>query len=297
MAGKKPKIGVALGTGAARGLAHLGVLKALMHEGIQIDCLAGTSMGALVAGCVAAGIPIEKLEKLACDINPKQVRKYFKPSFTRHGLAHGKTVEDVLRDIIGNITFDQLKIPLWVMGTDLVSGKEVVLNQGEVVKAVRASISLPVIFTPVKKENMLLVDGGLVDPIPAGLLTKMGADIIIAVDVTRDIEKSIKMGLKTKFAKSRSFFSKWRRGKGEKDQDMTPGMFQVLLQTIKVMEAKIAELQLSEERVDVLIKPALDHIFFLEFRRARELIDLGENAAMDALPIIRQKIRQFEAQH
>jgi len=290
---RRPKIGVALGTGAARGFAHIGVLKVLEREGIPVDFLAGSSIGALVASCYAAGMSLAEMEKRASELNPKQIRSYFSPSFTRHGIAHGRTIEDYLKGVMGDVQFSNLKIPLSIMCADLVTGKEVILREGSVVKAVRASISMPVIFTPVKYNKTFLVDGGLVDPIPVGPVSKMGADIIIAVDVTRDIEKSFMMKKNLKLDKTRSFFSRWKKSKPSKDEDWTPGMLQVLLHTIKIVEAKIAELQLSQEKVDVLIKPPVDHIFFLEFRKGKELVELGEKAATEALPLIREKIRQF----
>ncbi len=289
MENNRPKVGIALGTGAARGLAHIGVLKVLQNEGIPIDFLSGTSMGALVGGCFAAGLPLEELERLALEIDAKKVRSYFSPSFTRHGIAHGNTVEDILRDIIGDIDFKDLKIPLSVMCTDLITGKEVILSEGSVIKALRASISLPVIFTPVKHNGYLLVDGGLVDPLPVSAVAKMGADKIIAIDVTRNIEKSIMMAKPPRYDKVRSLFSWWKGDRKEKSE-WTPGMFQVMLQTIKVMEAKLTELQLAEEKVDVLLKPALDHILFLDFKKSGELIRHGEEVTRLALPEIRKKI-------
>lgn len=288
---QRPKVGIALGTGAARGLAHIGVLKALQREGIPIDFISGTSMGALVGGCFAAGIPVEDLERLALEIDAKKVRSYFSPSFTRHGIAHGRTIEDILRDIIGDITFDQLKIPLAVMCTDLITGDEVVLKSGSVIKALRASISLPVIFTPVKYNGSLLVDGGLVDPLPVSAVAQMGADIIIAVDVTRNIEQSILMAAKPpRYDKVRSLFSRWKKGDPKEKPEWTPGMFQVMLQTIKVMEAKLTELQIAEEKVDILLKPSLNHILFLDFKKSNELISRGEEVVMKSLSEIRDKI-------
>lgn len=295
---RRAKVGVALGTGAARGMAHVGVIKALVGAGIPIDFLAGSSMGALVGACFASGLDLETIERLACEVDLKQTRRYFDLTFSRHGIVHGRKIEEILRTILGDITFKDLKIPFSAMATDLISGKEVVLSEGSVVKAVRASISIPVIFTPVKHGEMLLVDGGLVDPIPAGLISKMGADIVIAVDVTRDVEKSIRMERPKKRRRLnglRTFLSRLTRASRVSAQEFAPGMFKVMLQTIKITEAKIAELQLAEEKVDVLIKPNLDDIYFTEFSRAREMIDKGFKAAQDAIPLIHQKIRQFES--
>lgn len=297
MTKKRAKIGLALGTGAARGLAHIGVIKVLVKEGIPIDFIAGSSMGALVGGCYAAGLDIDTLEKLAYEIDLKQVRRYFDPTFSRHGLVHGRKIEEIFRSIIGDIAFKDLKIPLSVMTTDLISGKEVVLSEGSVVKALRASISIPVFFKPVQYGEMLLVDGGLVDPIPVGLVAKMGADIVIAVDVTRDVERSIRMARPTRRQKGlRGLLSIFRRGRmKEREEEWAPSMFKVMIQTIKIAEAKIAELQLAEEKVDVLIKPTLDDIYFLEFTKARQLIALGEKATRDVLPLIHHKIREFQS--
>ena len=184
------KIGLALGSGAARGLAHIGVLEVLTKEGIPIDMIVGTSAGAGVGALYARGLDIDwvKKETLALATNWTKIAPLIDPSLPKTGLIKGKKIKDLLAYYIGgNIKFSDLKIPFACIATDIDTGEEVVIERGSVPEALRASISVPTIFTVVKWEGRYLVDGGLVNPVPVSVVKRMGADFVIAVNVAPDI--------------------------------------------------------------------------------------------------------------
>lgn len=168
------RIGLTLGNGSARGLAHIGVLKALEEKNIKIDFIAGSSIGALIGAAYASGMSVERMEELALEIDLKKIAQLFisKPAFT--GLINGKSIKNYILSHIGNPDFSQLKIPFVAAATDIDTGETVVLNKGSVVDAVRASISIPGIFAPVKMNNRLLIDGGVTLPLPIRLVKEMG---------------------------------------------------------------------------------------------------------------------------
>ena len=190
---KKFKIGLALGSGAARGLAHIGVIKALKEKNIPIDMIAGSSMGALVGACYARNGEIADFEEMILTIDWKRLIQLADPNLALlfKGVIHGKKVKELLKTIIGDVAFKDLKVPLGVVATDVNTGQEVVIKEGSVIEAVRASISMPAIFTPVKfstsgGNNRFLMDGGIVNPVPVSVAKGMGATFVIASNVTRN---------------------------------------------------------------------------------------------------------------
>ena len=182
---KGKKIGLALGSGAARGLAHIGVLKALKEGNVSVDMIAGSSVGALVGACFAKGKRIKDFEDIVRETDWRKLLKLADPNLALmlKGFVHGNKVKELLKAIIGDIEFKDLKIPLSVVATDINTGEEVIIKEGSVIEAVRASISIPAIFMPVKLKDKFLVDGGIVNPIPVKVVKDMGADFIIACNV------------------------------------------------------------------------------------------------------------------
>ena len=181
---KTPKIGLALGAGAARGWAHVGVLKALEESSIPVDMISGTSMGALVGALYARGKKAATLEELALGVDWKQLVHLADLNLLfGKGFIRGRKLKEVLRSLIGDVRFEDLKIPLAIVAADAQTSEEIIFTKGSVIEAVRASISLPVIFTPVKWKDRFLVDGGVVDPVPVDIVRDMGADVVIAVNV------------------------------------------------------------------------------------------------------------------
>ncbi len=276
-----PRVGLALSGGGARGLAHIGVLKVLEQEGIPIHFLAGTSAGGLVGAAYAAGLSPRELEEEALRLsNPRQLIGLLDRSLPRRGLLAGQKVREYLAHRIGEVTFDQLRIPLAVVAVDLLEGEKVVLNEGSVLEAVRATIALPGLFTPVERDGQLLVDGGLLDNLPADVVRRMGADVVIAVDVSTD-DRAVAY-----FAEGlyhRRFIP-----------DSLVEMLEVLWRSVAVMMREANRRSLEEARPDVLIRPPIPAgvTVLTGLTRAPEIIAAGERAAREALPRIKELVRE-----
>lgn len=261
------KVGLALGGGYARGLAHVGVLEVLEREGIPIDMIAGTSIGAIVGALYSRQADASKIKEEAMLLDWVGITSLVDPTLPKSGLIKGKRITNLLRRFIGNASFKDLKIPLACIATDIITGDEVVINEGSVLEAVRASFSIPVIFTVVKNRGRYLVDGGLVNPVPVSVVKEMGADFIIAVDVTPDIRDRAE-----------------RLTKNDKTKE--PGILQVITQSIYISTYLTAKA--VSEGADIAIHPHLSHIGPSEFHRARECILEGELSAIDNVASIKK---------
>ncbi|HDP36946.1 MAG TPA: hypothetical protein ENN27_03615 [Candidatus Atribacteria bacterium] len=290
------KFGLALGSGSARGLAHVGVIQVLEAYHIPIDIIIGTSIGSVVGSLYAAGASIDQLEEAALSIKKSTTLFLIDPALPHSGLISGKKIEEMLNDLaLEDKTFDDLKIPFAAVATDVESGAEVILNQGKVIDAVRASISIPGIFTPVKYQDYYLVDGGVVDPVPVDVVQKMGADIIIAVSLaklspyttvliinkeTGSLEEELEKSsiLQQKIAQVKSTFE-------------GPNIVEVISQSIDIMEAKITDQCL--EGADVVIVPfGIKDINLFDFDKAESVIKGGMMAAMINIPEIKRAIKE-----
>lgn len=185
MAKIRPKIGLALGSGGARGLAHIGVIKVLEQNKIPIDFIAGSSIGAMIGGFYAAGLKISEIEKIALTTDWHKIFSLlFEPNL-KYGLIGGEKVKNFIESYINGKKFEECKIPFSAVATDLKTGETVVLNSGEMAPAIRASISIPLVFKPEKINNRILSDGGLSIPIPVEVVRNMGADLVIAVNLDK----------------------------------------------------------------------------------------------------------------
>jgi NTE family protein len=184
---KKPqRIGLALSGGAVRGVAHLGVLEVLEQEGIRPDCVAGASAGSLVGAAYCAGVPVADLKRMALRLRLQDISRISRPGL---GFFNGQPLEDYVDRILGGRRFDELSIPFAAVAVDVMSGALVVLNEGPVAPAVRASCALPIVFTPVPRGDQLLVDGGVLNNVPVSVVRAMGADYVIAVDLVPPVEQ------------------------------------------------------------------------------------------------------------
>lgn len=266
----RKKVGLALGSGAARGLAHIGVVEVLQREGIGIDMIVGTSTGAVVGALYAQGKDASLMKDLAKGLDWKRVISLVDLTIPKTGFIGGKKLKNWLGLIIGDdIKFSDLKIPLACVATDIYTGEEVVITQGLVLEAVRASISIPGIFSVVEWHGRYLVDGGLADPVPVDALRGMGADFIIAVNVIPEASE----------------FSP-QKGRGKKQALKEPSIFGVLLQTVHIATHTLVEHSL--EGADVVIHPKVADIQPGDFHRAQECILRGEVAAKDSIPEIKR---------
>ncbi|MCE5286925.1 MAG: patatin-like phospholipase family protein [Pelosinus sp.] len=246
----RSKIGLALGSGGLRGLAHIGVLKVLERENITIDYMAGCSMGSLIGGLYSSGQTIENMIKLARHLRPRFWLDFVMPKM---GVVAGDRIYETIKLLTQQKTFAELNIPLSIVATDIKQGKEIIFTEGSLAMAVRASISVPGIFIPFQYEDMLLVDGAVVNPTPMDIVRSMGADIVIAVDLAHA-----------------STVSK------------VSNMFDVIIQSIDIMEQQL--LKHREHHCDILIRPAVGHISPSAFDALDECVALGEKAAEAALP-------------
>lgn len=302
---KKTSVGLALGSGSARGLAHIGVIRAIEEAGIPIDCIAGTSIGALVGAVYAAG-NLNSLAQAYSEFTWKKIAYFFDLTFPKSGLIDGKKITDFVRGYVNTKNIEDLRLPFLAVATDIDTGAEVHLTHGDVIDAVRASFSVPGIFTPTHHQGLVLVDGGLVNPVPVSALRKMGAKRTIAVDLNHDIISGKAPGLATSHldtqAPDRTPPTKfqeamdWLNFKLQSldnpalkyvrnwwSEEPSPNIFELMLASINIMETRITSNCLQLDPPDLLIQPPLGHIRFLEFNRADEIIQIGYDEARKQL--------------
>ena len=289
----KPKLGLALGSGSARGWAHIGVIRALADAGCLPDMVAGCSIGAFVGAAYADG-DLDKLELWVRGLAWKEVLGLLDVSFSG-GLIKGEKLVGFFQRHFVDHDFASLAMPFACVATDLASGHEIWLREGSVANAVRASIAVPGLFTPVVHDDRLLVDGGLVNPVPVSLCRAMGADIVIAVDLGSDrVGSSLrhKSGSAAPSAadepepgwaaRLRRSFSRPGQSKGE----LLPSMAGVLSTSIHIMQMRIARSRLAGEPADVLLAPRLGHLALMDYHRGTEAIEEGRAAVVRMLPAI-----------
>lgn len=304
-ASSRKKVGLALGAGAARGCAHFGVLDALREARIPIDYVAGTSIGSLVGGVLAAG-KVDDLRHALLSMDLKEiVYHFFEVSFPRSGLIDGKRITEFIGQFVEDRCIEELDLPYRAVATDVITGEEVVLDSGTMMEAIRASVAMPGVFTPVLKGDRVLVDGGLVNPVPADVVRAMGADIVIAVDINHDrvgSRKRVTMADVEADVRPAHSSSEWQHRLREafrvnRSMDMAvkaqvkkwttsnkvPNIFDVLGNTIRIMEAQIGETMLQVAKPDVIIRPDVGYIGFMEFNKAEEAIAAGNLATREAL--------------
>jgi len=248
------KIGLALGGGAARGYAHIGVLKVLEREGIPIDLIAGTSMGSLVGAYYACGLRPSELEEMAIATKRRHIASI---SFSKKALLSARKITKILDRNIGDRAFQDLEIPLSVVTMDLFTGEEVVIDSGSVKEAVLASISIPGVFPPRELNDRLLVDGGNINQVPVSIVRNMGADVVIAVHL--------------------GFLGKKR--------DEYSSAVQIFVQALDMMAKKLMDSE--EKNADVIIKPDVESESMAAYHKASLFIEAGARATEEVLYKIR----------
>jgi NTE family protein len=290
---RHPKIGLALGAGGARGWAHLGVIRYLTEAGIRPDIVCGTSMGSLVGAAYAAG-EAERLEDWALSLGWRDV--FGLMDFTwRGGLIRGKKLFEFMRARFGLQDIASLPMPYGAVATELATGREVWLREGHVLDAVRASIAIPGVFAPVLRDGELLVDGGLVNPVPVSMCRALGAELVVAVDLgwaklgyyrerARENELPQTVGKPAWWGR----FLPARSAPVEPhDSDPAmPSALGVFFSSFDIMQVRIGRSRLAGEPADALITPILPDFAMMDFDRAREAIDEGLAAAKRARPVL-----------
>jgi NTE family protein len=251
---KPPKVAVVLGAGASRGFAHIGVLKVLESNNIPINLVVGTSAGSFVGSLYAYGYNAFQLQKMAIDLQKSDIIDFGIPD---NGFIKGELLEAYVNKAIRNTPIEKLRIPFYAVATNIQNGQEIIFGSGNTGTAVRASCTIPGIFRPVRIGTQMYVDGGVVSPVAVDAARKMGADVVIAVDISSDIGNTL-----------------------------PEGTMDTILQSINIMYAKISDAQLS--KADVVIRPKVGLISSGDFDKRHEAILEGEKAALESLPRIRE---------
>jgi NTE family protein len=300
---KKKKIGIALGSGAAKGLSHIGVLRVFEENGIRFDCVCGTSIGALIGAVYCSSFPMKEFEELLLSLDKKQIISLFMPKPSRLGLISGYNIEKFLFYFLGNKTFEDLDIPLAVVAADILSGEEVILSRGNLIQAVRASISIPGVFIPVKIDGKHLVDGSIMNPVPVSILKSIDKDIIaIGVKVNTEVKnynKEIVINRSRKNGvipspedvknKVDDFLSNIKDEASAEDQAEKDNinMFDVVINSIYIMEDNIAALRLKKDKPDYVIYPDVSNVPPMGYFRMKDIIEHGKEAGLKALPEVK----------
>jgi len=256
------RIALALGGGAARGFAHIGVLKVLESNHIPIHMIIGTSAGSFVGGLYAYGFNAFQIQKLSLEIQRGDIADFTLPD---NGFIKGDLLEDYVNRMVRNTSMDKMRTPFYAVATELPGGKESVFASGNTGKAIRASCSIPGVFQPVTIGDKMYVDGGVVSPVPVDAARRLGANVVIAVDISSDL-----------------------------DTAKPSGTIETILQSINIMNSKISIGQLS--KADVVIRPLVGYIGSADFDRRNEAIMEGEKATLQVLPRIQEIVEQLRQQ-
>ena len=253
---KPPRIGLALGGGAARGFAHIGVIQVLEESGIRPDLVVGTSAGSLVAALYAAGRTGAELARVALAMDESAITDW---SFPGRGMIRGEALARYVREQSGNKLIEQMPLPLGIVATDLDNGLPMLFQRGDVGMAVRASSAVPAVFQPVKIGTREYVDGGLVSPVPVRFARQMGAELVIAVDIS-----------------------------SPPDGNPTSDPFKMLLQTFAIMGKSINHFELKD--ADLVLRPKLAGVSSADFSARKRAIDSGREAALAGLAALRLRL-------
>ena len=256
---KPAKIAVVLGAGASKGFAHIGVLKVLEANKIPVHMIVGTSAGSFVGSLYAYGFNAFQLQKIAISIEKGDIADWTIPD---NGFIKGELLESYVNRTLRSTPLEKLRTPFYAVATNIQTGQETVFGKGNTGAAVRASCSIPGVFIPVKIDGKMYVDGGVVSPVAVDAARRQGADVVIAVDISADL-----------------------------DGRQPEGILETILQSITIMYSKIALTQLA--KADIVIKPKVGYIGAADFSKRHEAIMEGEKAAMDALPKINEIIAKL----
>ncbi|HRF43482.1 MAG TPA: patatin-like phospholipase RssA [Candidatus Competibacteraceae bacterium] len=291
-----PRLGIALGSGAARGWAHIGILRALEEAGIVPDVIAGTSIGALVGAAYASG-RLEPLENWVTQIDWWEIIRYMD---LRLGGVEGERLMQAFRERVEDALIEMLPKPFGAVATDLRTGREVWFQTGSLLEAVRASIALPGLFSPVRYQDRWLVDGGLVDPLPISLCRAMGAEQVIAVNLNGDIVgrhfnvRTMRRVLPNPLLARLS--AGWQAVLGNHQpavpvpEEEPPGLFDVMASAINIMQDRITRTRMAGDPPDVVLIPRLAHLGLMDFDHAAEAIAAGIDCVQRNLPMLRDAL-------
>lgn len=311
---KRNSVALVLGSGGARGLAHIGVIKALTRFKIPIDLVIGTSMGAFIGGFFCKGYTPEEMIKIALSVDKLFTLKMLIPTFPKFGIIDPEKIKNYLKQYLGNIKIEELDLPFFAVSTDLISGREIIFNTNSLIDAIVSSVAVPGLIKPHYYQKRYFVDGGLVNPLPVSVAYKLKAKYIIAVNVTKSpvkiklnsIKSPDRFDLFIKKLKQSDFVSRisdilpdkfFSNFFDEKQKDIEPeypGMLQTLLQSFSIMENQLVNLYLRYYPPHIMINPPIQDFNMLEFFRSRELIELGEKSTLSKIPQIKKDLRKLQ---
>ena len=258
-----PRIGLALGSGGARGFAHIGVLQVLEEAKVPVHVISGSSMGSLIGAIYATGAPVKRIEQLACHL---PVTQWIDVTLPRMGVIAGERFHRLIKLLTKELNFDQTVIPLSIIATDLETGERVTFTEGPIHEAVRASVAIPGVFTPYRYHGRILVDGGVIDRVPIQAARELGAEFVIAVDV--------------------GLFDKLPPVKNVVD---------VIVQSIDIMEREVFRYRVLD--ADFVVRPALDLMSSIAFNSAEKAIEVGRTAMQGALPQLLSLLDEWRGLH
>ena len=302
-------VGLVLGSGSSRGWAHIGAIEALEKQKIPIDYIVGCSIGSYVGAIYSSG-SLQSLKTFVLKMNGKKVFSYFDVVFPRSGVLNGtRRLKELYSMHTDAADFCDLKIPLMMVATDLTTGKKVVLKSGSILEALRATMSVPGLFAPVKIKDRWLVDGGIVDPVPVGVARALEADVVIAVDLnsgiiserrkTRSRRRAVKKAgdppsYKSElFQKLHDYYETAEFSFTDKISEMlkkesaTPDIIETVMCSINIMQERITRINLAVEPPDVLIQPHLGHLRMMDFDQVENSIEEGQAAVNDKIEEIK----------
>ena len=306
-----PSIGLVLGSGAARGFAHIGVMRALQAHGITPDIIVGTSMGALVGGCYATS-QLDALEDWARSLTRRRIIGYLDVKIGGSGLISGERLSNRLLESVGDAAIENLPIRFAAIATEIGTGHEVWLTRGSLALAIRASYALPGIFAPVHLGVRWLVDGALVNPVPVSAARALGARVVIAVNMDADRfgrgatiashgsapddakPEAPAAEPRNGFARLRGIFSAERVLKRDIIAgDVRPNFSTVMIESFNIMQDRLTRMRLAGDPPDVHITPRIGHVGWLDFHRAAEAISVGQAATEKAIDSITESIAEL----
>jgi len=307
-------VGLALGSGSSRGWAHIGAIEALLEENISIDCIAGCSIGSYIAALYASG-SMNSLKQFVLRMDGKKVFSYFDIVFPRSGLLDAtKKLKEFFSMHTDAKKFTDLKIPVAMIATDLETGDKVVMKSGDLLNALRATMSIPGLFAPAEVKGRWLVDGGLVDPVPVGVARAMGADIVVAVDLNSGLasRKNLRKkknhsekksddrhGYKKELMKKMSAYNektgvKFKTKINEllKIERSTPYILETVTTSIGIMQERITRINLAVEPPDILIQPRLGELRMMDFDHVEHTIEEGYTGVKEKIEDIKALLDQ-----
>ncbi|MGB9664442.1 MAG: patatin-like phospholipase family protein [Ignavibacteria bacterium] len=310
---KRNSVALVLGSGGARGLAHIGVIKALTKFNIPIDLVIGTSMGAFIGGFFCKGYSPDEMIKIALSIDKLFTLKMLIPTFPKFGIIDPEKIKYYLKQYLGDAKIEELDKPFFAVSTDLTTGREIIFNSKSLVDAIVSSVAVPGLIKPHYYQKRYFVDGGLVNPLPVSIAYKLKAKYIIAVNVAKSpikIKRSYKrpdrFDVIIKKFKQSDFLTKisdilpdriLSNLLNEKQKEIEPeypGMLQTLLQSFSIMENQLVNLYLSYYPPQMLINPPIQDFNMLEFYRSRELIEIGEKSTYSKITQIKKDLRKLQ---